>query len=214
MMPHSIPCSTWPTSSLKRRNPPIFPSKIWIESRTSRTRPERLIDPSVTMQPATDPALPALNVWRTSALPSAFSMSVGARRPGMADRDAHLFGGQLGERVRHGFDRTLDVGLDDEPQLELVGFGHAFGEIFQRNLGAGGDEVLDLRFAAVRDFLGLLGVLDDVQGVARIRYVGKAEQLHGRGGPRLGDVAPQFIGHRANFAPRRAGDHDVADVQR
>ena len=55
-------------------------------------------------------------------------------------------------------------------QLELIGLGHALGEIFERDLGARrapGSCTLVLR--RLGDLLRLLGVLDDVQRIAGVR---------------------------------------------
>ena len=85
-MPHSKPALTSETSSLNRRSEPILPSKTTTLSRSRRAwvSPERVIRPSVTMQPAMVPNFGTLNVSRTTAEPIRTSLNVGSSSPVIA----------------------------------------------------------------------------------------------------------------------------------
>ncbi len=59
-----------------------------VPSRTSRTLAPRRMVPSSTNEPAIVPTREALNVWRTSAVPTVASTSSGASRPSIAERSS------------------------------------------------------------------------------------------------------------------------------
>ena len=85
-MPHSKPALTSETSSLKRRSEPILPS--WttdVVAQQARLRsPERVMRPSVTMQPAMVPNFGVLKMSRTCARADATSLNVGSSSPVIA----------------------------------------------------------------------------------------------------------------------------------
>jgi len=131
------------------------------------------------------------------------------------DGHLHLFRAELAERRSESLDRALDVRLDDELDLELIGLAHATRELFERDLLVRAHHAAALAMLArFRDLLRFLQALDHVHGVARRRYVVQTDDSYREGGTRFVRVLPAIVEHRAYLAESAAGEHHVAAVQR
>ena len=99
----------------------------------------------------------------------------------MDDRELDLFAGETTESLGHRFDRALHVTLDDDAKFALRLLADALRELFERHLCAGRNETArSLRLALLRNFLSLLVVANDVDGIACVRNVGEAKDFDRR----------------------------------
>src|SRR5690606_20236998 len=66
----------------------------------------------------------------------------------------------------------------------------------------------------LRDLLRLLGVLDRMHGVARLRDLVEPEHFHRRARSGRSERPTELVGHRPHLAPRGTSQKRVADAQR
>ena len=133
----------------------------------------------------------------------------------MHDVDLHLVGRQLGQRLRQALVDALHVGLDDELQrLDFVLADFAehvleLGGLLLRQL-----DVAELALAEQRDFARLALIAQHHHVFAGERHVGQALDFHRNGRAGFVDRLAGLVDHRPHAAEYRAGQHDVAALQR
>ena len=130
-------------------------------------------------------------------------MSFGeAARGAVHHLDLDLVGGELVQRLGDGLQRALHVGLDDECELlDLSVLGHPGEQRVERQargLRERPPSALLLR-AEAGDLPGLRLVLDDLEGIARVRDVVEAHDLDGGRRAGLEDALAAVVEHRANW---------------
>ena len=130
-----------------------------------------------------------------------------------ADRDFLVL--ELFEFLGEGFDRALDVGLQDQVQaLELL-LGHLAVEVFQRDgLAVGVGEVAGADPPGLGDVAGARDVVDDAEVLAGARDDVQARDLDGRGRAGLFDRLALVVEECADAAETVAADDHIADAQR
>ena len=129
--------------------------------------------------------------------------------------DAHLVVRELLERLAHGLDGALHVGLDDDLQLLHIAHLHLLEQVVERDLRAGIEALLFLGGAALFDELaGQAFIRNGIERVAAGRHAVEARNFdrHARAG--VVDRAPARVRHRAHTADARARNHNIARMQR
>src|SRR6266540_4093611 len=134
---------------------------------------------------------------------------------GMHDVDLDLRGRELRQRTRQRLVASLHVGLDDQREcLDLVlgPFGEHVLEL--RRLLLGELDVAELALTEQRDFARLAFVAQDHDLFAGERNIGQALDFDGNRGAGTLHALAGLVGHRAHAPKNRAGEHDVAALQR
>src|SRR5690606_21995881 len=127
----------------------------------------------------------------------------------------HLAGAELVERSCDRLHRALHVALDDERELLLPGLFELLHHLLERTRRAGAAQRLaPLADAVVGDLAGPRLVLDDGDLIARLGSRVETEDLDRHRRPGAFHVLALVVDQRPHAAPRRAGNDDVADVQR
>ena len=134
---------------------------------------------------------------------------------GVDDVDLDLAGRQLGQRLRQRLVAALHVGLDDQRQRLDGVLGHLVEHVLElRRLLLGELHVAELALAEQRDLARLALVAQHHHLLAGERHVGQALDLDRDRRTGLCDALAGLVGHRAHAAEHRAGQHDVAALQR
>ena len=136
----------------------------------------------------------------------------------MDKRGAYFFALQFAEALGYGLERTMHVGLDDDVECgNLTGLNLA-EDIFELYAAlhtgiaalVNGAETLFARFGnGARCFFVRRGA----ELVASIWHCTQAENLHWRRRAGFFDLLTLVVDNCANFAPRGAGNHWVANFQ-
>src|SRR6185437_3664541 len=127
----------------------------------------------------------------------------------------HFVGAELFECALDGFDRTLNVALDDERQQALLAFAAGLQQLVER-LARGR---LLAQFAALAgavfgDFAGARIGFHDDEFVARFRRRRKAQHFHRNRWTCAFDIFAAVVDQRTHAAPFGTGDEDVALFER
>src|SRR5439155_13344635 len=133
----------------------------------------------------------------------------------MHDVHLDLRGRELRQRSRQRFVAPLHVGLDDQREcLDLVlgALGKHALELCRLLLGE--LDVAELALTEQGDFARLALVAQDHDLFAGKRNVGQALDLDGNRGDGALHALAGLVGHRAHAPENRAGEHDVAALQR
>src|SRR6185295_6976725 len=136
--------------------------------------------------------------------------------PGEDHLDLDLLGARLEEGIAEHLERALDVGFQDDRQLLDVAGLDAPEQLLE------GERALDRQQPLLALFEGpelgdaarLHLVLDDLEGIARAGQVGESGHADRRRRARGLDAAVEVVGHRADASPGRAGDEQVAGLER
>ena len=130
------------------------------------------------------------------------------------DPDRHFLVRELFEFLGQGFDRPLNVGLQDQVQaLELL-LGHLGVEVFERDrLAIGVSSVAGAGAASLGDLAGAGNVLDDGEVLAGRGYDVQTRDFDRSGRPGLLDRASLVVEDGTNPAETVAADDHVADPQ-
>ena len=126
---------------------------------------------------------------------------------------------ELAQRVGDRFERTLRVGLHDEVERGDLAALHRREHVFEAGATREHERVAQRRGlapvgAGFGDGAGDLVVGGDTNFVAGHRHVGETEHLDRHRRPGFGHGLARLVEHRADAAPRAAGDDRVADAQR
>ena len=132
----------------------------------------------------------------------------------MQDLDADFVVRQFVQRAFDGFDRTLNVGLDDDRQVFGFARFNLVEHLFHRRFGA--LDQLGVAFflnAVVGDFLGLRFAFHHVEVVAGGRGALQTDDFDRSGRSGFENLVSVFVEHGADVSPFLAGNDDVADFQ-
>ena len=151
------------------------------------------------------------------ALASVTSASLMPPTPLQHDAVATFSVAEPRDRARDRLDRALHVGLDQHRQLLGGALADALQHLLQRAAATGDAGKLGLPVATdaeVGDLARARLALHDMELVARLRRAVEAQDLDRERRPRRLHLLAAIVDQATHAAPLRAGDEDVADLQR
>lgn len=133
----------------------------------------------------------------------------------MNHADFNFVVGEFFNRRFERFDRTLNVGFDDDIKILHLAFFDLAEHVVERDfLSLLSRFVLDLCGSFGNDLFSRLFVFDYENSVAGVGYVGKSEYRNGRRGSSLFYASALVVHHAADSAAGKTRNDVIADVKR
>src|SRR5690606_23773723 len=134
-----------------------------------------------------------------------------------AANDAHLhfIVTQAAERALQGFQRTADIGFEDDIERLLLFLPHALEDVFQlAGVGTGELDLAELALTEQGHFTGLLLVAQHAELVTGLGRTVQAENLHGDRRSGFLDGVAVLVEHRADATVGGTNQSHIALTQR
>ena len=127
------------------------------------------------------------------------------------DIDLHLVSGEFQQRVGEGFDRTVDITLDDNIEFLEVANGDTAANLVEGHVLLGAETLLALQLCTLGgDVLGFLLAFGDVEGVACLTGACETKEKHGLRGTGGHNLLVTLVVHGADTSADGTGNDGVA----